>query len=297
MYYGDFVAQALGGGPIAPVELSAAAERSWPRTVMDQLAPVTTAVPANIPAELEGSAFEWDEQLGEYVLSERSGPVNGVRFFIYAVNPVTGVPVSPLNEIGYLDLIDTSTLTVASVSMIAVVDGVTTIGIDADYTFNEADTTESLTVDGFFSDGQDQLNFMTAVFASRTEFSFFYSISLGGFSASQEWTETETDITIEALLTDGFNDIEFLFGLVWNSPVYDITAGSGVYFNDDLVAAISGTFTETGFVISITNAEGDPLTAAELDALEQVFDVMEELFDFFYGMIEFAAGLIFIGIQ
>ncbi|HSG81129.1 MAG TPA: hypothetical protein VLC48_02680 [Gemmatimonadota bacterium] len=295
MYYGDFVAQALGGGPIAPVELSAAAERSWPRTVMDQLAPVTTAVPANIPAELEGSAFEWDEQLGEYVLSERSGPTNGVRFFLYAVNPITGVPESPLNEIGYVDIVDTSTLTVYGVSMTAVVDNVTLFSVDAEYTYSEADSTESLAVDGFFSDGESQLNFDAEIFFSYTEFGFDFSISLGSFGASLVWTETETATTITALLTDGDNDIEFVLGLEWNTSEYVVTAGSGVYFNDELVAVMSGSFDETGFVITITNADGDPLTAAELAALEEVFDVMGELLDFFYGMIDFAAMLIFSG--
>ncbi len=41
--------------------------------------------------------------------TDRTGaPANGVRFLIYAVNPITFVPVEPLQEVGYVQLTDLS---------------------------------------------------------------------------------------------------------------------------------------------------------------------------------------------
>jgi hypothetical protein len=74
-----------------------------PRTVQHG----ASASIAAIPADVAGKTFVYSA--GSYALSDRTGaPANGVRFILYAVDPVTFEPVEPLAETGYVDLIDLS---------------------------------------------------------------------------------------------------------------------------------------------------------------------------------------------
>ena len=50
---------------------------------------------AGIPSAVLGTTFVWDLDSGTYVASDLSGaPAQGVRFILYAINPVTGLPVA-----------------------------------------------------------------------------------------------------------------------------------------------------------------------------------------------------------
>jgi hypothetical protein len=305
MYFGDFVYGALGGGvPTAPIDMSAAATGPWQRHLLRSVQPLAD-VPANLPTEVLGTTFEWDEGLSQYVPSEATGaPANGVRFLMYAVNPITGVPESPLNEIGYLDIIDDSSFPpTIDVSMYIVIGGDTLIEVNATGLFGQ--TTATVTLTGYFSDGQEQLDFaMTATesYNPQTEdgmFSIGFSLTLGSFTASHTLTfvQTATDesITLEVELSDGTNDLLFILDLESTIDGLVVLAGSGVYWNDDQVAIISGTITEDTATITITNAEGDPLTAAEIQALGEVFELIEELGYFFEGLLYFTLDLVSIG--
>src|SRR4026208_1737986 len=67
------------------------------------------------PPETDGLTFEWDTTgIGSYQPTARTGaPATGVRFILYAVNGLTGLPTEPLTEVGYVDLADESTASVA----------------------------------------------------------------------------------------------------------------------------------------------------------------------------------------
>src|SRR5438874_1300229 len=57
------------------------------------------------PPGVIGKTFVWDATLGSYRPSNRRGaPPNGVRLVLYAIDPRTQLPSSPLTEIGYADL-------------------------------------------------------------------------------------------------------------------------------------------------------------------------------------------------
>ena len=62
----------------------------------------------------------------------------------------------------------------------------------------------------------------------------------------------------------------------------------------ETVAILEGWIGEEEDNVTITNAEGDPLTAAELAALGQVFDMMGELSQWAEGLLEFAAELAYL---
>ena len=63
-----------------------------------------------IPQVALGKTFEYDTIADRYVAGVRTGaPANGVRFILYAVDPVTDALVLPLVETGYADLSRTVT--------------------------------------------------------------------------------------------------------------------------------------------------------------------------------------------
>ena len=82
---------------------------------------------------------------------------NGVRFLLYAVNPVTFRPVEPLDEVGYVDIIDVSGSSTVAVRAVVASDGTTYL----DYSVHAGGTSSSgsVTVSGYASDGTVRANF------------------------------------------------------------------------------------------------------------------------------------------
>ena len=70
------------------------------------------------------TTFVWDLETDVYVASDLSGaPAQGVRFILYAINPVTGLPVQTLDELGYVDVIDVSTSTTLGTHVLVYAEG------------------------------------------------------------------------------------------------------------------------------------------------------------------------------
>lgn len=291
---GVAILTALGGG----VNQTAAFETAPPGDVAAGIPKQLLRVPmyraaANIPDIFEGVTFEWVEGLGEYTPGERAGaPANGARFILYAVNPITGLPVTPAidNEIGYLDITDASAWPVVDILLEAVVGNVTMIY--ADFSGNLGETSGWLDVDGYFSDGTEQLTFAISVVETTTDFSIEFEFAYGNFEASYYISESETSETVQVAFSDGTNTLVFSLALegqfvgdVWVDVVLE---GSGVTLNGETVAVIEGWIGSDEVQITITNAAGDPLTAAELAALEDAFVAIESLDYLMVGFLQFA---------
>jgi hypothetical protein len=285
MYFGDYIGMALGGGILAAPSASPPAEVAGgiPSHVLRDLA--YSAATATIPAT--GITFVWDDVEGVYVASERAGaPVNGMRFILYAVNPITEEPLTPVtdNEIGYLDITDDSSWPSIDITLEAVINDVTLIY--AAVTGNFGELSAWLDLDGYFSDGTNQLSYNLGAGYNATSEYFDFSLEYGNFEASWEMTYTEAGLTVAVTFSDGTNTLVCSMTLVQDT----ITDG-GITFNGDTVAIIEGYISENGLNVTITNAEGDPLTPAELAALGDVFDGMGWLYEFMDGMFMFAAQL------
>jgi hypothetical protein len=90
--------------------------------------------------------------------TDRTGaPASGVRFILYAINPVTEVPVEPLAEAGYADILDESTATANALRLQLVSGGTTYLS----YGVSGAATASGgqVVVDGFATDGTTLVNF------------------------------------------------------------------------------------------------------------------------------------------
>ncbi len=203
---------------------------------------------------------------------------------MYAINTVTGQPVEPDadNEIGYFDIIDTSSFPTVSVSLIAVV-GTDTL-INYSVTGTLLNTGVTIDVTGFVSDGTSQLDFTIVVSATETSASITIDLSFPGATVHGEFTEVATGGgSGRIVITEGGNTVVFEF----TEGAMDSVTGT-ISFNGTVVAQLSGTF----MAPVITNAEGGDLTASEIkgigdmfNAIEQMFGTVEQLFDLAFVLL------------
>ena len=291
---GGDISLALGGSPL--VASSAALALSHPSKASERYArQIASLVPAGgagiqasvvaIPSEVAGKTFVWDESTNTYVVSDLSGaPSNGVRFLLYAVDPVTYRPVEPVVETGYVDVIDQSTSALANVR-IKVVEGDVTY---LDYQVVASATTSSglVTISGFAFNGTTRASFTLKNTVSENNGGIVivldYSLDVPSRNLSVDWTATIANISL--------TDVVVTLDLAVSGPNGDVrlvgTSGvdGGTYtvkVNGDTFATI----TLTTSSLTITGAGGDPLTSDEAQALEMVFYSYEASLDAFSHLL------------
>ena len=237
---------------------------------------------AAVPAEVAGKTFVYDAGTGGYVASTLTGaPGNGVRFIIYAVNPVTWVPVEPLTETGHVDVIDLSAGSTQAARVLVVSGGVTYV----DYTASATTTTTSgrVSVIGMVTDGNIQANVnLRSTITFTAGLTLTYSLDLPQRDVSIDLTVNTSDISqptatsVVNLTMAGPN------GSVTMSGEFSETTGTlTVRINGDLFATIA----MDGPTTTITRSDGTPLADDELLALQGVFDLQETAFIAFDQML------------
>ncbi len=238
-----------------------------------------------IPASALGKTFLYDETGGQYVVSDRTGaPSDGVRFVLYAVDPLTHQPVSPLSETGYVDVIDHSGSNDVDVRVLAV-SGSTTF-IDYAITASGGTSGGNIRVQGFVSDLTDRADFDlktgVSISGSDARITLDYDLSVPSRDAELSFTlHVETSGT-----NAGSGDVSLLMqgphGKVEMEGDFGETTGTlAVKVNGDDFATV----TLTGdFDPTVTDAAGEPLTDQERAAIEQIaraagnaFSVIEQL--------------------
>jgi hypothetical protein len=244
---------------------------------------------AAIPAEYLGVTFVYDVETDGYVASDLTGaPSGGVRFLLYAVNPVTGVPIEPLVEIGYADVTASETASSATARIIVVSGGVTYL----DYAVAASGGSSSATIGitGFATNGDDRVNFnlentFTLSEAAGLGFAIDYLLVVptrGNFQLAIESTTTgiltETTTTVVHLLARGDHGTVTIQGSAEN--------GAGSYeveVNGDLFATITVTGDTPPVIVG---ADGQPLSEAEQAALLAIWYMFAEGLDFFEDVVD-----------
>lgn len=228
-----------------------------------------------------GVTFTRDPETLEYGPSDLPGaPANGVRFIVYAVDPISLQPITPLSEVGYADVEITESASAASIRVELVSSNVTYL----DYTVGASgnDSSVLVTVSGFASNGQDRVNFDLD---NRLDFDLEtivldYSLVVptrGNFRIDFEGESTSTGVT-SLLVARGPHGNVSIAGTQTST-----TATFEVEVNGEPFATI--TVPEVGEP-TITGADGEALTQEELEALDQVFRVFMEGFDFFEDLLD-----------
>ena len=240
-----------------------------------------------LPAEVLGATFEYDVESGQYLETARSGaPSNGVRFMLYAINPITGQVASPLNEIGHADFIDQSGSNNAAIR-VRVVGGSTTY---ADYALAATPTSAGGTmgIDGFVTDGTTRLDFdlNTALSATTSSVRIVTDYDLDvpsrsvGVDLNSEVELTEISEGEVAISLD--DDLRFLgpngnVRIVTHFESGATVYTSTVYVNGDVFATI----TLDGESLAVVGANGQPLSQDEADFLVELYwwsEIFAELF-------------------
>ena len=236
---------------------------------------------AAIPAEYLGVTFTYDVETDQYGPSDLDGaPANGVRFIVYAVDPISGAVIEPLVEVGYADVVTTETASSATVRVELVSGGVTYLDYAVGATGSASASTVALTISGFVSNGDDRVDFDldTHLDLNSTSVTLDYSLIVptrGGFRIDFEGESTDGSVT-STLEARGPHGTVSISGTQTSS-----TATFEVEVNGELF----GTITTTGSAEPvITGADGEPLTEAELEALGDIFAIFCQGFYFFQDL-------------
>ena len=247
-----------------------------------------SASSAAIPAEAAGKTFEYVD--GSYVPGERTGaPANGVRFLIYAVNPVTFQPVEPLQEVGYVQLTDLSGSSTQAARVI-VVSGTTTY---LDYTVSATANASGglVAVVGYVTDGTTQANInLRSTITQAAGLTLLYTVDVPQRDVSIDLTMEMTGLDQQSGTIDIDLSMSGPNGSVSMSGRFSETGGT---ITVRVNGSTFGTVTSTGVGEPvITGADGEPLSDADAAALQNIFGITGEAFLAFDAMIVPVGGFL-----
>ena len=239
---------------------------------------------AVIPVEALGAVYEWDAGLQEYVEGAATGPANGVRFILYAVNPLSGLPNEPLDPVGYADFLDESSGATNRLHVQVVGDDAVTY---ADYVVSgTAGSTAAASAEGFITNGVRRLDFSAELTASESEIGLHYELTLDQPAVSAELAITlsynGTSAVIDNMfrITRGSETVVLNGVMTLNSSgeTFTATANFTVDVNGGRFATISGSSASgTAVSYTITGPGGRALTDAEREAVYRLFDAPTQL--------------------
>ncbi|MGH7538111.1 MAG: hypothetical protein ACREMF_05720 [Gemmatimonadales bacterium] len=282
--------------PATPPEVAAARHLA----ALRGLVPASPANPQGplIPDTLYGSIFTWDEASTSYVRSQTSGgPANGVRFILYAINPLTGLPSAPLTEVGQADLLDESAGQVVELRILVQGVGGTPTYLDYDATLTFGAGTVTATVNGLITNGlapgaNKTLTFdvtATLSFTSATVDATFTlnnpSISIVLDASVTRSGQTET-VTVSFTFTRPGETVRLQGTSQTTAGALD-TLSAEIRVNGQVYATLEGNaqgvtfFDANGDVIQDAGAQHDILVALDhlREAVEDTLEFIEDLFD------------------
>ncbi len=240
---------------------------------------------AAIPAELAGVTYVWDESADVYVASDLTGaPATGVRFLLYAVDPVLLRPVEPVVETGYVDIIDQSTASLTDVRVRVVQANVTYL--EYDVVASATGSNGLVTVSGYAYNGSVRANFTLKNSitdgSSGLVLSLDYKLTVPARTLAIDWTatfanisDTDVAVTLDLAISGPNGDLRLV-------GTYAATGGTfTVKVNGDTFATVTIT---SGDPV-ITGAGGSPLTLDEQDAMQAVLDSYEGSLDAFAELL------------
>jgi len=212
----------------------------------------STGAPAGpgslIPDSLWGRVYVWDTSTDEYVEGATTGgPANGVRFTLYAINPLTNAPAEPLNAIGYADLSDESSTSQFKLGVL-VADPTRTY---ADYVITATATSSSFSASavGYLTDGTHRLDFDNTASATSTSIEIDFALGLNQPAVTARLQATLNVGNPTSVLTLSFNvtrgsEVVVLSGSVSatvNQSSSSATANLTITVNTSRFCTITGT--------------------------------------------------------
>lgn len=237
-----------------------------------------------IPDTMYGRVFEWDTTTHQYAYKGTTvGGLTGVRFILYA-NGLDGTVFEPVTAIGTLDIIDQSTLSKLQVQVLVQNNAGTTSYVDYTASIVNGATSANATVSGSITNG------LTGAANKTLSFDQSLSVNFSGARVNATFALNNPAVTVMLVQSLAFNDpvvtINADFRLIQNGQTIravghvDVntltnatTVSVTVYVDGHPVASISGD--PTNPTTQWVDAGGQPLTAADLAALDALFDGFE----------------------
>lgn len=269
---GGIIASVTGVSGSAPVAVDDAGRAVITGSLADRL--ISSGASANIPTALLGVTCIWDLEQQRYVADPDdpgNAPPNGIRFRLYRTDAVTRLPVAPLDDIGFVDIIDTSSGDNVDVSVLVDVGGVSVLDYGVAGTFTL--TSFNVTTAGTSSDGESDLDFSLTVSGDANSFTASFGIAAGSASLQVSIMLDATGAgQAIATLVSGNDAITFATSFDENGIIEE---GSVVTLNEDVIANV------TGNVLSpvVTPTADSPITSRDSEELAALFVDGVSLFD------------------
>jgi len=228
---------------------------------------------------VDGSVYTWNTSTDSYQQSATTGgPSNGVRFILYAVDPLTDMPSLPLTQVGYVDLMDESTGSAAILHVKVNNTGGIITYLDYIFTGSGSSTNFSASASGTVTNGLSGS-------ANKT---LSFNVSITGGSSSETLSSTYTlnnpAVTVTEGLTvaDNGTTLTLTVNFTFSRTGETVNAQGTIAINDaDGSGTVNVTFkvngstyaTLTGNVNSpsLARSGGGQLSGAEQDALGHLF--------------------------
>jgi len=260
---------------------------------------VTAPQDSFLPDSILGT-YEWDPQNDVYVLTARTGaPPNTIRVILYAIDPITELPIEPVDEVGYVDFTDNQVAGAGASLGIAIRDSAgTTTYLDYDVTVTGNASGFGANATGFVSNGQGRrLDFSVQFLATGTDTQGTVSVDASvqantpnvGVEVHDAVSFTATTLTVNrdfriqrAGETIG---VSGTLVLTETAPqTFSITVSITVFVNGGVFVTIQGT--DQG--ITVTKADGTELTPAESAALTRILEAADDFLDDLSDLFESA---------
>jgi hypothetical protein len=223
---------------------------------------------AAISAEIAGKTFEYIG--GSYVPTDRTGaPANGVRFLLYAINPVTMLPAASPQEVGYVELTDLSGSSTQGARVVVVSEGITylnyTVAVSA------TPTSGQMIVTGFVTDGTTRANInFRATLTETAGLTLLYSLTVPERDVSISLTMTAAGLGQES----GTISIELgMSGPNGTIALSGQASGTGSTLTVRVNGASFATITSSGGAPLITGSDGQPLSNEDVQALQSILEM------------------------
>ncbi|HET7599680.1 MAG TPA: hypothetical protein VFK09_05285 [Gemmatimonadales bacterium] len=271
--------------PVPSARVEAARKATF---ALRALRPSFAAAPAGpgsvIPSTYWGKVYVWDTGTSQYVEgSATGGPANGVRFTVYAIDPITDRPATPLVEVGHVDLVDQSTNSEYKLAVL-VADGSLTV---ADYLVTATSTATSFAASaaGYLTDGTHRLDFANSASAGPSQVQIDYQLSLDQPAVSARLQAALTGDQSSARLATTFtvtreSEVVVLTGslvLTQTQAGYSASANFVVTVNGAQFATITGSSQSGGTTTYTYTGPSRDLTQEERNALERMFEATGSL--------------------
>lgn len=270
-----------------------------------------TAATAIFPPEVVGKTFEWNTTNFAYEPTARTGaPATGVRFILYAVNPLTGFPADPLVEVGYVDLKDESSGSTSTLHVTVAGSGGAPTYVD--YTVTLASVSASsarITTAGYITNGAaspDTLRFTGTVdvSGSTTSVSITQNVALDVNSHDihirnfERITLTETTVSLrisfrfehggEVVTLDGTLDFDQATETASGTTTIRVDGG---LFATCTVEAGPGSFSQV-----CEGGDADGLNADEVEAIQALGTAIAKVTEIFAGLFGPPLGFLSAGL-